>query len=257
MRSAGLALGVAIMLAPSSLDGQSAGSVGGPGAGPTLVSETTLELDDGSVLRYAISLPSGYDGSDSDRRPLVVALHPGGRSEYYGSSFMQSTVEPALRSWGAVVIAPDVPDRSWATPRSERALLTLVRKVLEGHAIDRHRVMVTGFSMGGRGAWYMAARHPELFTGAVVMAGSPDDAEVASFPTTPLYIVQSPDDEVVAFGPVEEAYLGLAGRGHPIELRVLPGLGHYQMGAYVPALRVAGEWMLARWRESEQRGGRQ
>ena len=33
-----------------------------------------------------------------------------------------------------------------------------------------------------------------------------------------------------------------------VELRVLPGRTHYQMAAYVPALRVAGDWMLERWR---------
>jgi predicted peptidase len=241
MRSAAFALGVAVFLTPPGVEGQAAGP-------SSRVSETALELADGSVLRYAISLPDGYDGSAGDPRPLVLALHPGGRSRYYGSSFMQTTVEPALRSWRAVMVAPDVPDRSWATPRSERALLALVEDVLERHAIDRERVLVTGFSMGGRGTWYMAARHPELFTGAIVMAGSPGDGEVTMVADTPLYLIHSPDDEVVPYGPVEEAYLALAGRGHPIEFRVLPGAGHYMMGAYVPALRAAGDWMLARWR---------
>jgi predicted peptidase len=224
--------------------------LGGAGqlAAPPRVTETTLELVDGSVLRYAISVPDGYVGSPDDPRPLVLALHPGGRAPYYGSSFMQGTVEPALRAWGAVMIAPDVPDRSWATVRSERALLELVDHVLGHYAIDRDRVLVTGFSMGGRGTWYMAARHPELFSGAIVMAGSPGGAEVTEM-ATPLYLIHSPDDDVVPYEPVEEAYLALSGRGHPVEFRVLPGAGHYMMGAYVPALRLAGDWMLARWIE--------
>jgi predicted peptidase len=116
------------------------------------------------------------------------------------------------------------------------------------HAIDRTRVLVTGFSMGGRGAWHMVARHPALFAGAIVMAGSPGAEDVARV-ATPLYLIPSPSDEVVPFEPVEEAYTGLRERGHPIELRVLPGASHYMMGAYVPALRLAGEWMLARWLE--------
>ena len=158
-------------------------------------------------------------------------------------------MEPALRAWGAVIVAPDVPDRSWATARSEGALLALVEYVFGEHAIDPERVLVTGFSMGGRGTWYMAARHPELFTGAIVMAGSPGEEEVASM-ATPLYLIHSPDDEVVPFGPAEEAYRALAGRGHPVEMRVVPGLSHYMMGAYVPALRAAGNWMLAQWLSS-------
>jgi hypothetical protein len=53
---------------------------------------------------------------------------------------------------------------------------------------------------------------------------------------------------VVPFAAAEAAYETLAARGHPVELRVLPGRTHFQMGAYVPALRVAGGWMLERWR---------
>jgi predicted peptidase len=220
--------------------------VGAQVAASPRVSETALEFTDGSVMRYAISVPLDYDGSAADPRPLVLSLHPGGRAAYYGSSFMQSIVEPGLRSWGAVIVAPDVPDRSWATPRSEAALIALVEHVLGEHAIDRQRVLVTGFSMGGRGTWYMAARHPEIFTGAIVMAGSPGAEEIARM-ATPLYLIHSPDDEVVPFAPAEEAYRTLAARGHPVEMRVVPGFSHYMMGAYVPALRAAGSWMLAHW----------
>jgi predicted peptidase len=211
------------------------------------LTETTLELADGSVLRYAVSIPVGDEGTTDEPRPLVLALHPGGRSVYYGSAFMQSIVAPALRTWGAIMIAPDVPDRSWATPRSERAVLELVEHVLGRHAIDRDRVLVTGFSMGGRGTWYMASRHPDVFAGAIVMAGSPGDGDLARLAETPIYLIHSPQDEVVPFEPAEAAYRALAERGHPVEMRVVPGFSHYMMGAYVPALSAAGDWMLARW----------
>ncbi len=221
-------------------------SVGAQAALPPRVTETTLELGDGSTMRYAIAIPDGYDGSDDDPRPLVLVLHPGGRAPNYGSSFMQSIVEPGLREWGAVMVAPDVPDGSWATSRSEAAVLALVQHVFAEQAIDRARVLVTGFSMGGRGTWHMAARHPEVFTGAIAMAGAPGRDDVASV-SIPLYLIHSPDDEVVPFEGAEAAYRALAARGHPVEMRVVPGLGHYMMGGYVPALRVAGRWMLERW----------
>jgi len=249
MRSATLALAIALTLTPFGLAAQTTVPFGAAVIAPARVTETTLELADGSVLRYGIAIPDGYDGSDGDPRPLVLALHPGGRSVYYGSSFMQSIVEPGLRSWGAVMIAPDVPDQSWATPRSERALLELVEHIVAEYTIDREQVLVTGFSMGGRGTWYMAARHSELLAGAIVMAGSPGDRDLETIVSTPLFLIHSPDDEVIPFAPVEQAYLELAGRDYPIEMRVLPGAGHYNMGAYIPALRAAGDWMLARWSE--------
>ena len=249
MRTLALALGVLVVGTPQALHGQSPGRPGPRADAPPRVSETALALPDGSELRYAISLPDGYDGAPRDPRPLVLVLHPGRRSEYYGSWFLQAVVEPALRSWGAVMIAPDVPDRSWATSIAERDVLALVEHVLGQHAIDRERVLITGFSMGGRGVWHLVARHSDVLTGAVVMAGSPGESDVAAISATPLYLIHSPNDDVVSFGPVEEAYLALAGRGHPVELRVLPGAGHHAMGAYVPALRSAGAWILERWLE--------
>ena len=150
---------------PAELAAQGAQSTSGLQLGPPTVEETTLPLGDGSEVRYAIALPDGYDRAEAEPRALVLALHPGGRSAYYGSWFLQTIVEPALRSWGAVMIAPDVPDRSWATTRSEQAVLALIEHVRSEHSVDPARVLVTGFSMGGRGTWHMAAHRPEVFTG--------------------------------------------------------------------------------------------
>lgn len=237
------ALGMAMLVPPTMLRAQ----VDESAAAPT-VQETFLELDDGTILRYAVALPAGHeDATQRDPRPLVLALHPGGRSPSYGRWFMESTVEPALRSWGAVMVAPDVPDRNWTTPLSERALLALMERMFEEHAIDRRRVLVTGFSMGGRGTWYVAARHPDVFTGAIVMAGAPGESRLEDLAPVPLYLIHSPDDEVVPFEPVRETYDALVAQGRDVALEQLPGVSHYTMGAYVPALREAATWMWTRW----------
>ncbi len=217
------------------------------------VTETVFDLGGGEAMRYAISLPEGYRDSPREPRPLILALHPGGRSPYYGSWFMQAIVDPALRGWGAVIVAPDVPDERWATERSERALLALLDDVFDRHVIDRTRVLVTGFSMGGRGTWYMVTRHADLFTGAIVMATGPGDGALESLSSTPLYIIHSPDDEVVPYAPVEELALLLSGRGYPVQMMRLPGANHSMMGDYVAPLRVAGQWM---WKEWDARGAR-
>jgi predicted peptidase len=44
--------------------------------------------------------------------------------------------------------------------------------------VDRARVLITGFSMGGRGTWYMAARHADLLTGVIVMATEPGEGSL-------------------------------------------------------------------------------
>jgi predicted peptidase len=160
---------------------------------------------------------------------------------------MRTIVEPALRGWEAVIVAPDVPDESWATERSERAVLALLDDVLESHAIDRERILITGFSMGGRGSWYLASRRPERFTGVIVMATGPGRERLENLADMPLYIIHSPDDEVVPYGPVEELAIQLAERGYPVQMMRLAGASHGMMGDYVGPLRAAGDWMWAQW----------
>ena len=214
------------------------------------VTESAIALGSGAEMRYAISLPPEYAEAPDAPRPLVLALHPGGRSVYYGSWFMQSIVEPALRDWDAVIVAPDVPARSWSVPESERAVLALLADVTARHAIDPDRVLVTGFSMGGAGTWYLAARNPDLFTGAIAVAARPAADRLDSFGQIPVYLIHSPDDEVVPYEPVEAAALELGERGSTVELLRLPGATHYDMGAYVGPIRRGGEWIRERWDET-------
>jgi predicted peptidase len=224
--------------------------------GAPSVTETVFELAGGGEMLYAVSLPAGYDGSPDDPRPLILALHPGGRSRYYGSAFMRQIVDPALRGWGAVIVAPDVTTRSWANEDSDQAVLALLNDVLENHVIDRAQILVTGYSMGGRGTWYLATRHADLFTGAIPIAASRGGDSLDGLRAMPVHLIHSPDDEVVPYGPAEETANLLTERGHRVQLTRLPGASHYAMGNYIAPLRAAGEWMKKQWQAGEVEVGR-
>lgn len=228
-------------------------SASGQSSSVARITNAVLSLPDGGEMTYGISVPdnardAGKDSSSGDSVPLILALHPGGaRTAYYGSSFMRSIVEPALRDWNAIIIAPDAPTRSWATDVSEGAVLALVEQVAARYAVDRDRVLVTGFSLGGAGTWFFATRHADLFTGAIPMAGAIREGSLDGLGSMPVHIVHSRDDEVVPYGPAAEAAADLEARGHPVNLIELSGVGHYSMGAYVGALRQAGDWMREQW----------
>lgn len=221
---------------------------------PPEVTETVFTLPAGGEMRYAISVPAGYQASQDAPHPLVLALHPGGRFPYYGSDFMQSIVEPALREWDAILVAPDVPSRNWASGDSERAVLALLDEVISTHAVDPTRVLVTGFSMGGRGTWYFASRNPQLFTGAIPMAAARGTDPLEALAVMPVHLIQGVDDEVVPYPPAEEAVAFLSERG-PARLTRLSGVGHYQMRSYIAPLREAGEWIRDQWQAARAPGG--
>src|SRR5262245_51653319 len=115
-----------------------------------------FQTADGPIL-YGISIPRGYEPGTP--RPLILALHPGGeRTPGYGSAYMRQIVAPALNGLEAVVLAPDCPARAWSDPVAERGVMALIQNTLDNYSIDRRRILVVGFSMGGRGTWFFASR---------------------------------------------------------------------------------------------------
>ena len=58
-------------------------------------------------------------------------------------------------------------------PAAERAMLALVDEMKRRYPIDTMRTLVTGISMGGMGAWFLANRHPRVFRAAVPLTSFP------------------------------------------------------------------------------------
>jgi predicted peptidase len=202
----------------------------------------------GDPMRYALTIPRGYNGRDA--RPLILALHPGGqRFPGYGGAFVQQVVAPGLSGLGAIIMAPDVPSRSWTDEVAERAVVGLVKSVMSDYKVDPSRVMVVGFSMGGRGTWFLSSRHADVFTAAIVMAGSTGDEPIEKLATVPTYVIHSRDDEVVEFEPAEQAVRELKKLKRPIEFEPLIGPTHFTMGAYIDSLARGGRWVVDRWRK--------
>jgi len=183
--------------------------------------------------------------------PLVLVLHSGGeRIPHYGREFMRFLIQPALGNLGAVMIAPDCPSDSWTDPAVEDAVVTLVRQTIDSYEIDRRRVLVVGYSMGGRGTWFMASRHADLFTAAIPMAASSEGAPIDLLGRVPTYVIHSRDDEVVPFGPADRLVKQLQSMGRRVQFDALWNLTHFEMGGYIDALKRGGRWVAQRWSES-------
>ena len=217
---------------------------------PTTKGLHRLEADVPGVgrVRYAVSVPDGYDPATPV--PLVLVLHPGGqRIPYYGAEFTQRVAEPGLRQLKAIMIAPDCPTASWSDAAADKAVLTLIADAMREYKIDRKRVLVVGYSMGGRGTWHMASQHQELFTAAIPMAASTRGLSIDQLGRQPTYIIHSREDEVVPFEPAEEIARDLKKLGRPVEFEALDEFTHFDMVSYVGALRDAGRWVAGRWKD--------
>ena len=195
---------------------------------------------------YTLSVPDGY--SPAKAAPLVVSLHFGGPvSPHYGRLLLESVVEPALRPLGALMVAPDCDAPAWATPECESFVLDVIDHIANEYAVDQQRVLLTGYSKGGIGTWELAARHPDRFTAAIVMAGRPRPEMSSVDWRVPLYVIHAREDEVLGLGPTEEVVTALRDRGVPVELHILEGVTHYETQHFARALHRALPWLERTW----------
>ncbi|MCK4765473.1 MAG: prolyl oligopeptidase family serine peptidase [Candidatus Aminicenantes bacterium] len=211
----------------------------GPG-----IHEETLTLKNGRKMRYTLSIPGSYSQQPV---PLVLALHYGGQvTPYYGRGVLACLIEPGLRELGAIIAAPDCPAtgaQGWANPGSEAAVLELLEHIRKNYRIDSKKIIVTGFSMGGIGAWYLAARHPGLFSAAIPIAGDSDEETVNKIGDIPLYVIHSRADTILPITNTEKIVASLKSKGRAVEFVVLKNVDHYDTSGFTTALRGAVPWL--------------
>jgi predicted peptidase len=193
-----------------------------------------------------VMVPNGYRAATPSA--LVLVLHPGGaRGPGYGREFARRIVEPALRQLKAVMVAPDCAERAWSD--CEQAVMTLMTETMRAYTIHRKRVLVVGFSMGGRGAWHLASKHPGIFTAAIPMAASTRGMAIDQLGHQPTSVIHSREDEVVAFEPAEENAAALKKLKRDVEFEALDEFTHFDMLSYFDALERAGRWVAGRWQK--------
>jgi predicted peptidase len=208
-----------------------------------------LELPraDGPATRYAISIPDSY--SPGTPVPLILALHfgvRGGDAAGAGGDVVQILIGPALAELGAIIVAPDSVRGDWSSPENEKAVNALLDMVLAHYSIDKTKIAVTGYSMGGAGAWRFAEKFPERFSAAIPVAGRPPSS--SSEWRLPVLAIHSHDDQVVPFAPTEARIAKLQKAGVNAKLIPLTGVTHYETHRFAGALRQAVPWLREVWK---------
>jgi predicted peptidase len=138
------------------------------------------------TYKYRVWLPQHY--TKLHPWPVILYLHGSGEQGSDNLLQINTGLGPALERFGerynAIVVFPQCEsDQEWYGEMELMALAELNATVREFHG-DRRRIYLTGISMGGAGAWYMA-RHNRMFAAVVPVAGEvarqPDDP----FPSDP------------------------------------------------------------------------
>jgi poly(3-hydroxybutyrate) depolymerase len=126
-----------------------------------------------SGRKFVVYVPPGYDGSKPF--PVVLFLHGASLVGRDGIKPVFSGLAPAIlanaKNFAAIAVIPQA-EKTWeAGSEDAKAALAALDEVHSSFKTDRTRVVITGLSMGGRGAWEIAAEQPERFSAVVPVCG--------------------------------------------------------------------------------------
>ena len=159
--------------------------------------EREVKLGD-HTYKYRVWLPHHY--TKLHHWPVVLYLHGSGERGTDNLRQVSHRAGPALERYGerykSIVVFPQADfGHEWYGETESMAMAELQAPIREFHG-DPRRIYLTGISMGGAGAWYMA-RHNRKWAAIVPVCGevarAPDDPFPSDPPPDVARIVGSPN----------------------------------------------------------------
>lgn len=121
---------------------------------------------DNTLQPYTIKLPKNYD--PGKKYPLLVFLHGSGQDE-------QMVLNSPRSDGNFIELAPYGRDmyRCYSSDSSQNDIMEAIEDVQLCFRVDKEKIIIGGFSMGGYGALRTFYEHPDLYKGIAVFAGHP------------------------------------------------------------------------------------
>lgn len=200
---------------------------------------------------YLLYLPSGC--ADGREWPLVVYLHGAGER---GSdvALVRRGGLPGLVDRGQhfdfILVSPQCPaDSRWEPDR----VVKLIEHVSSSFRVDRSRVYLTGYSMGGFGTWSTACFEPDRFAAIVPLAGGGEVGQAGRLVDLPIWAFHGAEDQCVGLRASQAMVDAVRKAGGDVEFTVYPGYGHGICSVTYTNGRLY-EWLLAQRRMQRPTG---
>ena len=213
----------------------------------------SLETGEAGGLDYWLYAPSGA----RDGLPLIVYLHGGsGRGDDLELVMEAESLPQFLRdgdlALSAYVLMPQLPGGETGWNAVTEGLAELIDAVVEDCGADADRVSLTGHSMGGTGAFAVAAALPGRFSCVAPLSGSVRDTREmrAALSDLPVWAIAGAQDDVVDPAAARDFLAALRAVNPDARYTEVEDAGHFDLPARA---YLDGEVGLVRWLLSHER----
>lgn len=199
-------------------------------------------------MSYILTVPADAD-FEKEHLPLLVFLH--GAGERGEDPQILNTVvtiprifeeNPKYREKRVITLSPQCPDGLvWG--HMLLPVRELIEQIAEQYHVDRDRISITGYSMGGFGTWDMICTYPELFSAAAPICGGGMSWRVGVLTGLPIRAFHGAVDSVVPPVYSECMVNAVNNVGGHATLTVFPDVNH---GSWIPAYETTDviDWLL-------------
>ena len=221
----------------------------------------------GNSLPYQLFVPDGC--SLGGVCGLLLFLHGAGERGCDNQAQLRNDalafVDPVVQSrQPTIVVYPQCPegmqwvDSNWekptyaieTTPASKpmTTVLALLEEICRDYSVDPRRILVTGLSMGGFGAWDLVLRHPLLFAAALPLCGGGDPTRAEKIRDLPLWAFHGDQDLAVPVAATRSMIKAMRAVGGNPRYTEIAGGGHDVWTHAYRNPEVVG-WLLSQSRQ--------
>lgn len=191
--------------------------------------------------QYVVFLPEGYEDSKEDW-PLMVYIGGGADAERYKKHLTPIRQHP----W--VVLAPILPPAPEGTEGfhidwNPQILGEIVRKFIDDYRIDKERVVLMGFSMGGSQAWQLPFWHRDIFSKVAAISGVCHPWKLKHYPKIPVQVFSGETEEFLQ-AHIDTVKMGKF-FGVDVKHTIWPGLGHGECCNKTMRHQPLIDWLLS------------
>lgn len=189
-----------------------------------LQSQTDLgenKVLDSQELNYRVALPNQYS-TEGMGSPLILFLHGGDGSNT--KHHPKKYAERAGLDFPFMVVAPHCKRGcSWSAVDYD----ALLSEVLREYNVDKTRIYVTGYSMGGYGTWSAISKSPDWFAAAAPIAGGGQTQTICNTREIAIRAYHGNKDSVTPYSGAQKLITKLKDCGAKAELVTIQNGDHW------------------------------
>jgi predicted peptidase len=187
-------------------------------------------------LEYRFYAEPKLRRSKTTQFPLVIYLHGRGgkvmeREDFPDHSSKTFSNPENYKKRPCFILVPQAAGNEPWSGNQGNNVLDLISDLIKELPIDKNRIYITGYSMGGYGTWWALGKEPKRFAAGIPIAGGGNPSTTSVMQKIPIWAFHGAKDEVVPVEQTRKMVEALEKRGI-IKYTEIPDKGHDVWNVY-------------------------